>query len=83
MQKYTNSITPSAFALFKGLYSVERTANADGEQRQIFESHVEEMKYCTTMMNKKFWIRWVSIALLCVTYYVLRISALLRSCFRS
>lgn len=47
MQKYTNSLTPSAFALFKGQYSVERTANADGEQRQIFESNVEEMKYCT------------------------------------
>lgn len=23
------------------------------------------------MMNKTFWIRWVSIALLCVTYYVI------------
>ncbi len=23
------------------------------------------------MMNKKFWIRWVSIALICVAYYVI------------
>ncbi|QEW31485.1 hypothetical protein D0N50_07235 [Erwinia billingiae] len=54
MQKYTNSITPSAFALFKGLYSVERTANADGEQRQIFESYVEEMKDCSLVAIWRF-----------------------------
>lgn len=44
MQKYTNEITTSVIALFKNPYSVEQLANADDEQRQIFESHVEEMK---------------------------------------
>lgn len=47
MQKYSNTITLSVTALLKDSYSVERLANTDDEQRQIFESHVEEMKYCT------------------------------------
>lgn len=44
MQQYTNEITSSVIALFKNPFSAERLASADDEQRQIFNSHVEEMK---------------------------------------
>ncbi|MEG5551579.1 hypothetical protein UXO11_18500 [Enterobacter wuhouensis] len=44
MQQYTNELTPSVLASFKNPFSPEQLANADEEQRQIFKSHVEEMK---------------------------------------
>jgi uncharacterized Zn-binding protein involved in type VI secretion len=44
MKQYTNELTPSVLASFKDPFSPEQLANADEEQRQIFKSHVEEMK---------------------------------------
>lgn len=44
MQQYTNALTPSVLASFKNPFNAEQLANADEEQRQIFKSHVEEMK---------------------------------------
>ncbi|ELC3722917.1 hypothetical protein RJE73_004096 [Salmonella enterica] len=44
MKQYTNELTPPALASFKNPFSAEQLANADDEQRQIFKSHVEEMK---------------------------------------
>jgi hypothetical protein len=54
MQKYSNTITLSVTALLKDSYSVERLANTDDEQRQIFESHVEEMKDCSLVAIWRF-----------------------------
>ncbi|MCG0457016.1 hypothetical protein L6R44_13095 [Enterobacter cloacae complex sp. ECC445] len=44
MQQYTNEITPSLIASHKNPFPAERWANANETERQIFESHVEEMK---------------------------------------
>ncbi|EAW1057759.1 PAAR domain-containing protein [Salmonella enterica] len=44
MKQYTNELTPPALASFKNPFSAEQLANEDDEQRQIFKSHVEEMK---------------------------------------
>ena len=44
MKQYTNELTPPVHASFKNPFSAEQLANADDEQRQIFKSHVEEMK---------------------------------------
>ncbi|ENE6993395.1 hypothetical protein ABNV85_004175 [Salmonella enterica] len=44
MKQYTNELTPPMLASFKNPFSAEQLANADDEQRQIFKSHVEEMK---------------------------------------
>ncbi|EJL7217507.1 PAAR domain-containing protein [Salmonella enterica] len=44
MKQYTNELTPPVLASFKNPFSAEQLANADDEQRQIFKSHVEEMK---------------------------------------
>jgi len=44
MKQYTNELTSSVLASFKAPFSAEQLANADEEQRQIFKSHVEEMK---------------------------------------
>jgi uncharacterized Zn-binding protein involved in type VI secretion len=44
MQQYTNELTPSVLGSFKNPFSPEQLANADEEQRQIYKSHVEEMK---------------------------------------
>ncbi|HBR2800908.1 TPA: PAAR domain-containing protein [Klebsiella pneumoniae] len=44
MKQYTNELTPSVLTSFKNPFSPAQLANADEEQRQIFKSHVEEMK---------------------------------------
>ena len=44
MKQYTNELTSSVLASFRNPFSAEQLANADEEQRQIFKSHVEEMK---------------------------------------
>lgn len=44
MKQYTNELTSSVLASFKNPFTAEQLANADEEQRQIFKSHVEEMK---------------------------------------
>ena len=44
MNQYTNELIPSVLASFKNPFSAEQLASADDEQRQIFKSHVEEMK---------------------------------------
>lgn len=44
MKQYSNELTPSVLASFDNPFSAEQLANADEEQRQIFKSHIEEMK---------------------------------------
>lgn len=44
MKQYTNGLTTAVLASFKNPFSAEQLANADEEQRQMFKSHVEEMK---------------------------------------
>ncbi|MEY8711633.1 hypothetical protein [Mangrovibacter phragmitis] len=44
MKQYTNELTSSVLASFKDPFRAEQWVNADEEQRQIFKSHVEEMK---------------------------------------
>ena len=44
MKQYTNELTPPVLVSFKNPFSAEQMANSDDEQRQIFKSHVEEMK---------------------------------------
>lgn len=53
-QQYTNELTPSVLASFKNPFSAEQLANADEEQRQIFKSHVEEMKDLSLMAIWRF-----------------------------
>ena len=44
MKQYTNELTSSVITILKNPFRVEQLANTDEEQRQIFKSHVEEMK---------------------------------------
>lgn len=54
MKQYTNELTPSVLASFKNPFSAEQLVNADEEQRQIFKSHVEEMKDRSLMAIWRF-----------------------------
>ncbi len=44
MKQYSNELTASVLDSFDNPFSAEQLANADEEQRQIFKSHIEEMK---------------------------------------
>jgi len=44
MRQYTNEITSTLIATHKNPFPAERWANADAEDRQFLESHIEEMK---------------------------------------
>ena len=54
MKQYTNELTPSVLASFNHPFSAEQLANADEEQRQIFKSHIEEMKDRSLMAIWRF-----------------------------
>ena len=54
MRQYTNGLIPSVLASFKNPFSTEQLANAGEEQRQIFISHVEEMKDRSLMAIWRF-----------------------------
>lgn len=54
MNQYSNELTPSVLASFKDPFSEEQLANADEEQRQIFKSHIEEMKDRSLMAIWRF-----------------------------
>jgi len=56
MKRYTNELTPSVLVSYLNPFSTEQLANADAdaEQRQIFKSHVEEMKDRSLMAIWRF-----------------------------
>ena len=54
MKQYTNELTPSVLTSFMNPFSAEQLANADDQQRQIFKSHVEEMKDCSLLAIWRF-----------------------------
>jgi hypothetical protein len=54
MKQHTNELTPSVLVSYLNPFSTEQLANADEEQRQIFKSHVEEMKDRSLMAIWRF-----------------------------